>query len=398
MSRIAHISDTHLGIKQYDSDGVRKEDFGRAFRGAIEVAIESDVDAILHTGDLFDSPNPPLDSVERDCAAGIEMAAEEGVPFYAIVGNHERKLRTQWLDLFEQFETVSRIDSSPVTVGGDTVIYGFDAVRKPNWESKSFEVSAHPSSLCQADSPTRIVALHELFTPLVPEHRGDPYSFPKFLERFETENGWTPDVAALGDYHSQKSVEVNGTVAAYPGSTERCSAAESASRGFYVIQTEPELSLTPKLVSDCSYENTPREFLTTDITATREMTKDDVRTRIEEIPEDITEAVVAVRLTGVPTQKNSHQLGKTAVYDVLEQKSACVPHVIDKRTLEVSHVTENVEETSANTIREEIETEVEKLSLSKTTEEVRQIVESDIPKSEIRRETREVLEVNKNEN
>jgi DNA repair exonuclease len=57
--RIAHISDTHLGHRQYNLDE-RESDIYEAFEQAVNKAIEERVDVLIHAGDLFDSPNPPI--------------------------------------------------------------------------------------------------------------------------------------------------------------------------------------------------------------------------------------------------------------------------------------------------------------------------------------------------
>ena len=78
-TRILHISDTHLGKRQYGSD-IRREDFANAFEQAIEVAVDRDVDAVIHTGDLFDDPVPSLPTVMR-AADALKPLEEHGIPF-----------------------------------------------------------------------------------------------------------------------------------------------------------------------------------------------------------------------------------------------------------------------------------------------------------------------------
>ena len=64
MTRIVHISDTHLGHRQYGSD-VRRQDFIEGFAAGVERAIEHDADAMIHTGDLFHRRTPPLPEVNQ---------------------------------------------------------------------------------------------------------------------------------------------------------------------------------------------------------------------------------------------------------------------------------------------------------------------------------------------
>jgi len=59
MTRVIHTGDTHLGYRQYHSPE-RRADFLAAFRRVVEDAIEGDVDAVVHAGDLFHDRSPSL--------------------------------------------------------------------------------------------------------------------------------------------------------------------------------------------------------------------------------------------------------------------------------------------------------------------------------------------------
>ncbi|MGB9928381.1 MAG: metallophosphoesterase, partial [Methanosarcina sp.] len=98
--RILHTADTHLGYKQYHSE-VRRKDFFAAFELVINDAVDMQVDAVVHAGDLFDSRNPTLEDLLETINILSRLKAA-GIPFFGIVGNHESKQNTQWLDLFEE--------------------------------------------------------------------------------------------------------------------------------------------------------------------------------------------------------------------------------------------------------------------------------------------------------
>ncbi len=140
--RLLHVSDTHLGNRQYGSD-VRRDDFAEAFEQAIEYAIDENVDAVIHTGDLFDSRDPSLPDLNR-CIDILERLREADIPFYGIVGNHERKMDDQYLDLINKTRTAERLDRNPRLVNGEVALYGIDAVTKPAWHAEDFELEAPP--------------------------------------------------------------------------------------------------------------------------------------------------------------------------------------------------------------------------------------------------------------
>ncbi len=88
--RVAHISDTHLGYRQYNLDE-RENDFYEAFNEAIEKAIEERADVLIHSGDLFDSPTPPIKAlyVFKNALNKIEGKMK----VYTVLGDHDTPKR-----------------------------------------------------------------------------------------------------------------------------------------------------------------------------------------------------------------------------------------------------------------------------------------------------------------
>lgn len=207
-TRLLHISDTHLGNRQYGSD-IRREDFAKAFEQAIDIAVERDVDAVIHTGDLFDDPVPSLPTVMR-AADALRPLEEHNIPFYGIVGNHERKNDQQWLDLLRRTSAAVRLGKEPTMVG-DVALYGIDAVRPSVWDSIDMDLPEPPQ---EADST--ILCMHELLSPLV-DGMGRVYPASEVIDRVKIDL----DGLALGDLHQPASAEINGTDVWYASATER---------------------------------------------------------------------------------------------------------------------------------------------------------------------------------
>ena len=141
MTKILHLSDTHLGNRQYGSD-TRRDDFTRAFEAAIDRALEENVDAVIHTGDLFHRRTPSLPIV-TECIEILRKLADEDIPFYGIVGNHDRNMDQQWLDLIRETGTAERLDQTPTMVNDGVALYGIDAVTKPAWHAADFTLEEH---------------------------------------------------------------------------------------------------------------------------------------------------------------------------------------------------------------------------------------------------------------
>ena len=226
MTKILHLSDTHLGNRQYGSD-TRRDDFRRAFDAAIDRALDEDVDAVIHTGDLFHRRTPSLPIV-TDCIEILRKLADEDIPFYGIVGNHDRKMDQQWLDLIRETGTAKRLDQTPTMVNDDVAIYGIDAVTKPAWHAADFTLEEPSNS-----DAFRLLGLHQLFEPLVPEFYAD-HDLTEVLERVDIEI----DALALGDYHKTESKIVDGVPAWYAGSTERCATDEIEPRTVSLLEIE----------------------------------------------------------------------------------------------------------------------------------------------------------------
>ena len=85
MTRVLHTADTHLGYRQYHSPE-RQADFLSAFRRVVSDAIEDDVDAVVHAGDLFHDRRPGLSELLGTLDV-LETLSEASIPFLRIGGS-----------------------------------------------------------------------------------------------------------------------------------------------------------------------------------------------------------------------------------------------------------------------------------------------------------------------
>ncbi|WP_049995987.1 metallophosphoesterase family protein [Halococcus sediminicola] len=310
MVQIAHISDTHLGNRQYGSD-VRRQDFTDAFAAAVERAVERDVDAIIHTGDLFHRRTPPLPQVNQ-CIGVLRRAHDAGIPFLGIVGNHDRKMDDQWLDLMAHTGTASRLDSSPTMIGeGDEAValYGIDAVPSPAWDSTNFELDKPDN-----DDAYRLLCMHQLLHPPVPEIMAD-YPADSVIERLNIEI----DGLALGDYHEAESADVNGVDVWYAGSTERGSAGEEGPRSITMLS-----DFSDHTMSRSHVDLDTRDFQPIQIAFEENDGYEHARSVFEEY--DLTDAVAVVNLTGKRTS-----LTASDIHEIALDRGAAVARVDDNR-------------------------------------------------------------------
>jgi len=91
MFKFMHVSDTHLGSRQYMIEE-REQDFYDAFNEAMDIALREKVDFILHTGDLFDTWSPSNRALTefKDSILGVR---DQNVPVFVILGDHDRPKR-----------------------------------------------------------------------------------------------------------------------------------------------------------------------------------------------------------------------------------------------------------------------------------------------------------------
>ena len=217
MTRIVHTGDTHVGYRQYHSPE-RRRDFLDAFEQVIADAVDDDIDAVVHAGDLFHDRRPELPDLMGVLSVLRELDAA-GVPLLAVVGNHESTRGGQWLDLFESLGLATRLGAEP-TVVGETAFYGLDHVPPSQREDLDYEFDSH-------DADSAALVAHGLFTPFA---HGD-WDTETVLQASTV--GF--DAVLLGDNHTPDTAEVDGTWVTYCGSTERASASERDGRGYNIV-------------------------------------------------------------------------------------------------------------------------------------------------------------------
>lgn len=278
-TRIIHTADTHLGYKQYNNMQ-RRQDFFDAFERIIDDAIRLNVDAVVHTGDLFDSRTPNLIDVVQTIEI-LKKLKIANIPFFGIVGNHESKQDIQWLDLLEQMDVAKRLDTNPTYIN-DVAIYGIDYIPRTKLPTYKF------NEICLPNSDTRhtILAMHQLITEV-------PYGIFNH-NRMIGEVPFNPDALILGDYHKYYCDKVGDTWVTYPGSTERHSSDEFESRSYNILTCNgKEISIQRKNIIT-------RNFVYIDASISKESSNpiDTIIARIRERMDSVSESVVIIDIDG----------------------------------------------------------------------------------------------------
>ena len=303
MTRVIHTGDTHLGYAQYHSQ-TRRADFRDAFEQVIDDAVDADVDAVIHAGDLFHDRRPELPEILGTIRL-LRRLRTAGIPFLAVVGNHESTRTGQWLDLFESLDLAERLDSTPRSVG-DAAFYGLDHVPKSRRTELDYDFAPH-------DADHAVLVAHGLFTPFA---HADWET-----ETVLSESSVDFDAVLLGDNHAPGTETVDDAWVTYCGSTERASAAEETPRGYNLVSLDEEVDIRRRTLDT-------RRFVFVSVSLSAGEGADRVREQLRQ--HDVTDAVAIVEITG-----EGEPVAPAAIEESLADRGALVARVTDRRDREV---------------------------------------------------------------
>ena len=302
MTRVIHTGDTHLGYAQYHSQ-TRRADFRDAFEQVIDDAVDADVDAVIHAGDLFHDRRPELPEILGTIRL-LRRLRTAGIPFLAVVGNHESTRSGQWLDLFENLDLAERLGSTPRTVG-DAAFYGLDHVPKSRRADLDYDFAPH-------DADHAVLVAHGLFTPFA---HADWET-----ETVLSESPVAFDAVLLGDNHEPGTETVDDAWVTYCGSTERASAAEETPRGYNLVALDGEVDVRRRTL-----DTRPFVFVSVSLSAGEGAER--VREQLRQ--HDVTDAVAIVEITG-----EGEPVAPAAIEESLTDRGALVARVTDRRDRE----------------------------------------------------------------
>lgn len=319
--RIIHTADTHLGYKQYHNE-VRRKDFFKAFEQVINDAVEMQVDAVVHAGDLFDSRNPTLEDLLETINILSRLKAAE-IPFFGIVGNHESKQNTQWLDLFEEMGLAARLGKKPRIIE-NIAVYGIDSVPRskiPSYDYSDFEVPDPAFFFRPEDfnNYKNILVMHQIV---------QPFPYAEWDCAVVLENlPFKVDAILLGDYHKFEKFPVGEAWATYPGSTERNSVSEADARTYNIVTfSEDRVEISRRPISTRRFVSPIKVELNGEENP-HEQAFSKINERLEELPD----AVVFLEISG----DSKAILSLSEIEEYILKKGALVANFNDKRTKEI---------------------------------------------------------------
>ncbi len=256
---VAHLADTHLGLRQYGLSW-REEDIYERFREAIDVAVREGVDAILISGDMFDRARPPIRAI-RVAMEALEEPRSRGIPVYVILGEHDiPKVRDEppqvllrYVKLMGTHRTPDvdflRVDGKEYVVAG---VSHFPSRRKYLDRLRERIVAA----ASKAGNRKSVLMLHQNIS--------NVFGFEEGIDLSDIPKTFT--YVAMGHIHMRKVLKTpDGVTVAYPGSIEilrsdEVRVWEGEGKGFYLV----DLSSDEPTVSKVDLDVTPQAVVEAD--------------------------------------------------------------------------------------------------------------------------------------
>lgn len=206
---ILHVSDTHLGAMPYGLIS-RARDIYEAFKETIDIALRERVSIYLHTGDFFDSPNPPPESYVI-AYRELKKLKEVGIKVVIIAGQHDIPKRHAISPLY-LLQDLGVVDLIAVNFVSNKVFEG------PSSTISIYTIpyglkNSIPMIRISREGGRSILAAHLLLKELgIPSEEAD-------ISLNHIPRGFT--YIALGDYHIKTELRhIDGAPAIYPGATE----------------------------------------------------------------------------------------------------------------------------------------------------------------------------------
>lgn len=249
--KVLHTADNHLRASQYARPD-RGPDFAQALHQVVDLAIAHGVQAVINSGDILDTTRPVAQTAKAMNEINHRLI-RAGIPMYTISGNHDKTI--------PHWSTVLASDGEEA---------GIICVDGRHFEVGGLKINALPYSHNQAfleaekEMPKADILM---WHGMIQEFVG--YPTEKALSLADLPVGRYQAIL-LGDVHVHDSQTLkDGTLVAYPGATELCSAGEQTDKwcdlytfGSKLEVQELPIKTRPVLTFRVSDEDSVAEVLT----------------------------------------------------------------------------------------------------------------------------------------
>ncbi|ACP47262.1 metallophosphoesterase [Sulfolobus islandicus Y.N.15.51] len=235
MVQILHISDTHLGKRQH-SLAEREKDIYDVFSQLIDIAIKERVDAVIHSGDLFDVSNPTTNALVIAVKI-LKKLKDANIPFLSIPGDHDTPKRKGYIiphNILTELDLIKILNYDKPYIIKDIEIYGI-----PHIPTVSKNVLVSTLSSLKPKSSRSILLLHQGVKQIL------PYDGSWQMELGSLPKGF--GYYALGHLHTRwRLIQDDGSIIAIAGSPdimreEEIEGYEKFGKGAYLIDFSKDL-------------------------------------------------------------------------------------------------------------------------------------------------------------
>jgi len=212
--QVLHVSDTHLGYRQYGLYE-REIDIYRVWGEIVDEAVRERVDLVIHSGDFFDTSKPPPQAI-REAIRGLRVLRDKGIPFVAVMGDHDVPKRRQLPPnaLLDELGLASTLglrggyEARRLRTRGGAEVYvaGVTSQRGPGARQRLLDYLAR---LPAAERVPSVLLLHQTLQEAAPDYELGLGELPKGYSYY-----------ALGHIHVHRGWRLGDAYAAYPGSPE----------------------------------------------------------------------------------------------------------------------------------------------------------------------------------
>jgi DNA repair exonuclease SbcCD nuclease subunit len=293
--QFAHLSDSHLGYRQYGLVK-REDDFIQVFQDAIDEVVSERPDFAVHSGDLFEYSRPPVKAILA-AQTGFEKLREAGIPVYCVPGNHDIVMRRNSIPpqvLFKEVGVRVLSPQHPFHIHDGVFIGGAPYASKYHrkYQLERLEQLKRDSE----GHKKKVLVLHQGLNKYIPVD----YE----LELEDLPVGF--DYYAMGHIHDRIVDEYGGGVLAYAGSSEMWRFNElpdylKNGKGFYLVDISGDMAEVEKI----------------DLRLPRELIKKSIQ--IQELDESLTELSSHIGGLGKPplvmVMVKGGNLNRGEVYD-----------------------------------------------------------------------------------
>ena len=224
----SHISDTHLGLIQYNSEE-RENDVYDVFNQAIDTSINDHVDFVIFAGDIFHTPNPSGTAIMH-MAHALKKLKKNNISSFFILGEHDiSRIRAYPVPyVYHKLDFSNYIGEGKPVFFKDVMIAGFDKIRKS--EIQDFEIKFRElDNIAKEHTGHKILVLHQGITEI--------NKFAGELNSNDLPKNFT--YYAMGHLHDKflKKFSNLGGPLAYPGSIELTTSEgiKESKKGFYEV-------------------------------------------------------------------------------------------------------------------------------------------------------------------